>query len=103
LILYPIRYIFIVVFVFITTAATISAQKNSITLTWDPNDPAELVTEYRLYYKTGTSGPPYNGTGLDQGDSPITIRVDDLVDENNPEFYLTGLNRRYLSISTNGI
>jgi len=90
--LYPIRYIFIVVFVFITTAATISAQTNSITLTWDPNDPAEQVTEYRLYYKTGTSGPPYNGVGLDQGDSPITIRVDDLVDENNPEFNLTGLN-----------
>ena len=90
--LYPIRYILIVFFVFITTAATVSAQTNSITLAWDPNDPAEQVTEYTLYYKTGTSGPPYNGVDLDQGDSPITIRVNDLADENNPEFGLTGLN-----------
>ena len=88
--LYPVRYIFIVVFVFITTVS-VSAQTNSITLAWSPNDPAEQVTEYRLYYKTSYSGPPYTGTGIDQGDSPIIIRVNNLVNENNPRFVLTGL------------
>lgn len=89
--LYPVRYIFIVIFVFITTTATVSAQARSITLAWDPNNPAEHVTEYRLYYKIGYSGPPYTGTGIDQGDSPIIIRVNNLVNENNPRVRLTGL------------
>ena len=88
--LYPVRYIFIVIFVFITTVS-VSAQADSITLAWSPNDPAEQVTEYRLYYKTGYSGQPYTGAGIDQGDSPIIIRVNDLVNENYPRLVLTGL------------
>ena len=87
----PVRYIIIVVFVFISTTVTVPAQANSITLAWNPNDPAEQVRQYRLYYKIGYSGPPFNGTGLDQGDSPIIIRVNDLADENNPTVVLSGL------------
>lgn len=35
---------------------------------------SEPTTGYKLYYKTGeNSNPPYTGTGLTQGASPITI------------------------------
>ncbi len=88
---YPTRHLFIVVFAFVTTAATASVQTDSITLAWAPNAPSEQVTQYRLYYKTGPPGQPYKGTGLDQGNSPIIIRVADLADENNPRFGLSGL------------
>ncbi len=41
-----------------------------ITFTWTANP--EPVTGYKLYYKTGEdSSPPYNGTGLNEGSSPI--------------------------------
>ena len=88
----PIRNILIVLFVLAITTTTVSSQTNDITVTWDPNDPSEQVSEYRLYYKTDTSGPPYNGTGLYQGDSPIIILVNNLADEDNPLYSLTGLN-----------
>jgi hypothetical protein len=42
-------------------------------------------------YKNGTSGAPYNGTGVDEGDSPIKIPLGDFVDSANPEFTLHGL------------
>lgn len=92
----PIRSTLIVIFLTVIAAATVSAQANDIIVAWDPNDPAEQVTEYKLYYKTDNSstptGPPYDGTGLIEGDSPITIQVgQSLFDENNPEYTLTGL------------
>ncbi len=43
-----------------------------LTFSWTANP--EPVTGYKLYYKTGTdSTPPYDGTGLTEGDSPIDI------------------------------
>ncbi len=40
--------------------------------TWTANP--EPLTGYKLYYKTGTeSSPPYDGTGLIEGDSPILL------------------------------
>ncbi len=86
-----IRNISIMLFIFTISAANVSAQTNGITVAWDANDPAEQVTEYRLYYKTGPFGPPYDGTGLDQGDSPIVIQTANLPDANNPYINLTGL------------
>jgi len=42
------------------------------TFTWTAS--AEPLTGYKLYYKTGTdSTPPYDGTGLTEGNSPILI------------------------------
>lgn len=92
----PIRSTLIAIFLTVITAATVSAQADDIIVAWDPNDPAEQVTEYKLYYKTGNSGtpsgPPYNGTGLVEGNSPITIPVgQQIFNENNPEYTLTGL------------
>jgi hypothetical protein len=72
-----------------------------VTLAWDANLEPDLAG-YKLYYKTGSPGSSYtNGTGADQGDSPITIGTgnpDDpknptiiLSDPDNPQFSLTGL------------
>ncbi len=44
----------------------------NLSFSWTANP--EPLTGYKLYYKTGTdSEPPYNGTGLPQGSSPIII------------------------------
>lgn len=44
----------------------------TVTLAWDANTEPS-VAGYKIYYATGTAGPPYSGTGADQGDSPITV------------------------------
>jgi hypothetical protein len=92
-----IRSILTIIFLLVIAAATGSAQTDSITLTWTPNTESNLAG-YNLYYKRDTSGPPYDGTGLDQDNSPITIYLSDrtnennrLLDNNNPEFVLTGM------------
>jgi hypothetical protein len=43
------------------------------TLAWDPNSEPDL-DGYKVYYKTGSSGEPYDGTGATQGDSPIDVK-----------------------------
>jgi hypothetical protein len=43
-----------------------------ITLQWDANEEPDLAG-YNVYYKPGSSGPPYNGTGATEGDSPINV------------------------------
>ena len=63
-----------------------------VTLTWDTNAEPDLVG-YKIYYKTGSSGPPYNGTGATQGSSPIDVPLDQ--DENTDpdvmEYTIRGL------------
>jgi len=61
-----------------------------VTLQWDANTEPDLAG-YKVYYKTGSSGEPYDGTGADQGSSPITVPIGDLADSDNPEYTLTGL------------
>ena len=67
-----------------------------VTLAWDANTEPD-VAGYKLYYKTGSSGPPYNGSAAAEGDSPITLTINsrrasyNLDDPDNPEFTLTGL------------
>ncbi len=49
-----------------------AAHALEVTLAWDP--PATgTVDGYKLYYKAGGSGAPYDGTGSYQGDSPIDV------------------------------
>lgn len=57
-----------VCFAFFPAAA---AQAMSLTLEWDA--PPEQVDGYLLHYKSGSPGGPYNGTGADQGGSPINV------------------------------
>lgn len=54
-----------------------------VTLGWDANTEPDL-DGYMVYYKTGSSGPPYTGTGATEGNSPIDVR-------NVMEFTLHGL------------
>ena len=67
-----------------------SIQAADITLAWDSNQ-EENIGGYKLYYKTGTSGPPYNGTDAYQGPSPIDIPVTELGNPSYPEYTLTNL------------
>jgi len=61
-----------------------------VTLAWDPNTEVHLAG-YRIYYKTSTPGAPYDGTGANEGDSPIDVPLALLTDEDNPEYTVTGL------------
>jgi len=45
------------------------AAERSVSFTWSPNP--ENVDGYRIYYKNGSSGPPYDGTGAHEGPSPV--------------------------------
>ena len=74
-------------FSFLLPASAYCAQ---VTLRWDSIPGAEL-TGYKLYYKTGSGGAPYNGTGAAQGPSPIDIPIESLENPNNPECMLSGL------------
>ncbi len=72
-----------------------SSYADDITLKWAPNTEPDLAG-YKIYYKRGFSGPPYNGVDIDQGTSPIDLTIHDsddpyYVDPDNPEFLLTGL------------
>jgi hypothetical protein len=53
-------------------AITAPAYALDVTLAWDSNTEPDLAG-YKLYYKTGSSGPPYAGTGAAEGDSPIEV------------------------------
>ena len=61
-----------------------------VTLLWDPNTESDLAG-YKVYYNTRSSGTPYDGTGIDQGDSGFNIPLDNLATPDNPSFSLTGL------------
>lgn len=41
-----------------------------VTLKWDID---QSVRGYKIYYKSGSSGPPYDGKGAYEGDSPIDV------------------------------
>ncbi len=65
-----------------STGLTATRSCTSITLNWSPNPESDLAG-YKVYYDT-ISGFPYNGTGANEGDSPIDV-------ENVTSFTLTGL------------
>ena len=83
-----------------------SSYAADITLKWAPNTEPDLAG-YKIYYKNGFSGEPYDGVDIDQGSSPISLTVIDFndpnyVDPDNPELLLTGLddNEDYFFVVT---
>ena len=46
---------------------------DSASLSWDPIPSTTTGYGYKVYYDNDASGPPYNGTGLNEGDSPIDV------------------------------
>jgi hypothetical protein len=62
----------------------------NISFAWDENTEPDLAGYY-IYYKNGDSGAPYNGTGADEGDSPIKIPFASLNDPAKPKYTLHDL------------
>jgi len=80
---------------FLLSAPGLSADPNTrqIKLAWDPNEEPDL-DGYMVYYKCCISGPPYNGTEANQGDSPVIVYLEDLKNPKNPKFALDGLSKQ---------
>ena len=49
------------------------------------------VLFYNVYYDAGSFGPPYQGSGADQGPSPIQIRAFEVCNQETCSFQITGL------------
>ncbi len=60
------------------------------TLQWSANTEPDLVG-YKIYYKTGYTGPAYDGIGATEGDSPIIVTVQELYNADQPEYTIHGL------------
>ena len=92
-------YLMTVVIILLLPAASLAASQ--VTLAWNANSEASLAG-YRIYYKSGSSGEPYNGVGLNQGSSPVEIPLSSLADSKKPEVTLTGLtqNTDYYFVAT---
>jgi hypothetical protein len=71
-------------------ACPAAAEAASVTLAWDPN-PEPDVLGYKVYYDSDMSGPPYDGTGANEGPSPVDVPLASLADPNAPTITLTGL------------
>jgi hypothetical protein len=85
------------IFYFLVALATVIfslgsgiASAAQVVLAWDANS-EQTVTGYRVYYRTGTAGPPYGGQGLNEGASPIDVPLSALTDSQLPQFSLSGL------------
>ena len=61
-----------------------------VTLAWSGNSESDL-TGYYIYYKTGSSGAPYNGTIATEGNSPIQVPITGLDNLAYPEYTIHGL------------
>ena len=88
------RRILFYILIFITSAIILCPKPliyaADVTLAWTGNTEPDLAGYY-IYYKSGSSGAPYNGTGVDEGDSPIKIPLGVFADPANPEYTLHGL------------
>lgn len=65
-------------------------QAGEVTLAWDPNS-EENIAGYKLYYDSDSDIEMYQGTGANEGDSPVVIFLEDLADTDSPAYTLTGL------------
>ncbi len=67
-----------------------AADTTDITLAWSSNSEPDL-SGYYIYYKTGSSGAPYNGTGAVEGNSPIQVPLADFDNPAYPEYTIHGI------------
>ena len=66
------------------------ANAPDIILLWDANTEPNL-SGYKIHYRIGSPGPPFDGTEAAEGDSPILIPLSELKNPNNPAFEMHGL------------
>jgi len=64
-------HIFIFSLLFVVNFISASFAQD-VTLSWDAS-PTSGVTGYKVYYKQGDMNYPFNGTGADEGPSPVDI------------------------------
>jgi hypothetical protein len=51
----------------------ISSYATDVSFQWTANS-SDLISGYKLYYKQGiSSAPPYTGTGIKEGNAPISV------------------------------
>jgi hypothetical protein len=81
-------------FIFLISALTLFSQPSicaaDVTLAWNGNTESDLAGYY-IYYKTGSSGVPYNGTGAAEGNSPIQVPLAIFSNPAYPEYTIHGL------------
>ncbi len=88
-----ILFIFILLGLYLFVLDAVNASARVVTFVWTANP--ETVESYKIYYKTGSSGEPYNGTGAEEGSSPVvtgnvqTYTLHDLSDTETYYFALT--------------
>jgi len=73
-----------------TTETAVQGNGLSVTLGWSANTEPGLAG-YKIYYKTESETPPYDGKSLTEGDSPIVLPMEELENPKNPQFTLHGL------------
>jgi hypothetical protein len=81
-----------IVFVFVFLVASCQSSRTKVTFEWKPVISLDLAG-YKIHYKTNSSGPPYDGKGLAEGDSPIVVPLRRLKNPNEPRFTVHGLRK----------
>jgi hypothetical protein len=91
------KYFFLLFFSSTLLLFLCSSAEASVTLAWDKpatnadGTPCTDLAGYKVYYDTDSAAAPYGGTGLVEGNSPITVPVSSLTDPARPELALSGL------------
>ncbi len=86
-----------VLFLSLVVCLAASSASASVTIDWGApttnadGTPCTDLAGYKIYYDTDGPGGPYNGSGLPQGDSPITVPLSELADPAAPTLTLVGL------------
>ena len=80
----------VVIFVFLLSSC--QSSRTEVTFKWKPLISLDLAG-YKIYYKTSSPGPPYDGKGLAEGNSPIVVPLSRLKDANDPKFTVHGLRK----------
>ena len=77
---------------FVFLVASCQSSRTKVTFEWKPVTSLDLAG-YKIHYKTNSSGPPYDGKGLAEGDSPIIVPLRRLKNPNDPRFTVHGLRK----------
>ena len=86
-----------ILFLFYSVSWSRTASPKSITVSWQPSitnedgTPCTDLAGYKIYYDKDKSGVPYNGIGIQEGDSPILLPLSIFADPAKPEVILNGL------------
>jgi hypothetical protein len=88
----PLQTVIAPIFIFLYLSLFLMnlASAAEVTLVWDANSETNLAG-YKLYYESETDLDLYQGTDANEGDSPITIYLEELTDLKAPSFSVTGL------------